>query len=163
MQWLRVSFYGLIAIAVLQTIYYYPQMPDIVASHFDGLGAPNGWSSRNGFFGLYLAILLLLTVIFEIVPRWSESRPGFGRKLPNRDYWLAPDRIEQTRAFLRRHLMIMGNLHILLAILAIQLAIQANFAADPRLHSSIIWVLGVYFVALAAWLAHYFLHFRKPH
>ena len=59
MNWLRRSFYGLLAIAVLQTLYYYPQMPAVVASHFDGLGAPNGWSSRNGFFALYLGITTL--------------------------------------------------------------------------------------------------------
>lgn len=162
MRWLRGSFYGLIAIAVLQTIYYYPRMPDIIASHFDGLGAPNGWSSRGGFFGLYLAILLMLIVIFEVVPRKVESWSGFGRKLPNRDYWLAPERIDQTRAFLRRYMMLMGNLHLLLAIFTIQLAILANFSAEPRMHASIVWVLGFYFLAMAAWLTYYFLHFRKP-
>ena len=162
MQWLRGSFYGLIVLAVLQTIYYYPQMPDIIASHFDGLGAPNGWSSRNGFFGLYLVILVMLIAIFEFVPRWSESRPGFGRKLPNRDYWLAPERIDETRAFLRRYMMVMGNAHLLLAIFAIQLAIEANFSAEPRLHPAIGWGLGIYFIVLAVWLAYYFLHFRKP-
>jgi uncharacterized membrane protein len=163
MHWLRGCFYGLIAIAVLQTLYYYPRMPDIVASHFDGLGAPNGWSSRVGFFGTYLAILLMLVVIFEVVPRLSESWSGFWRNLPNRDYWLAPERIDRTRAFLRRQMMLMGNLHLLLAIFAIQLAIQANFAPEPRMHSSIVWVLGIYFLALAAWLIFFFLHFRKPH
>jgi uncharacterized membrane protein len=49
MHWLRGSFYGLIAVGVLQSIYYYPRMPEVVASHFDGLGAANGWSSKNGF------------------------------------------------------------------------------------------------------------------
>jgi len=39
---LRRLFYGLIALAAVQTLYYYPQMPEVVASHFDGRGAPNG-------------------------------------------------------------------------------------------------------------------------
>ena len=44
---LRRLFYGLIALAAVQVIYYYPQIPQVVASHFDGRGARNGWSSRN--------------------------------------------------------------------------------------------------------------------
>ena len=44
----------------------------------------------------------------------------------------------------------------------IQLAILANFAAEPRLHPSIFWVLMTYFVFLGAWLLYFFLHFRIP-
>ena len=160
--YLQSGFYGLLAIALLQIVYYYPQMPEVVASHFDGLGAANGWSSKNAFFGLYIAILLLLIAVFEAAPRYFETRLGIGRRLPNRDYWLAPGRIASTPAFLRRHMMLMGNLHLLLMIFAIQLAILANFSTEPRLHTSIAWGLGFYFVCLAAWLTYFILHFRKP-
>ena len=53
-------FYPLTGVAVLQVVYYYPQLPAVVASHFDGHGAANGWSGKEFFFGLYLVILLLL-------------------------------------------------------------------------------------------------------
>jgi len=162
MSWIRGIFYVLVAVALVQVIYYYPQMPDVVASHFDGLGAPNDWSSRNGFFGLYLAMVLLLVAIFEFVPRWSETRSRFGMKIPNRDYWLAPERVEQTKAFFRRQMFIMGIVHLLLTIYAIQLAILANFSQQPRLHPSIGWALALYFLFLIGWLIHFYLHFRKP-
>jgi len=58
--------------------------------------------------------------------------------------------------------MIMGVVHLALAIFAVQLAILANFDQQPRLHSSIGWALALYFVFLIAWLINYFLHFRKP-
>jgi uncharacterized membrane protein len=162
MIWFRRSFFTLVALAIVQVIYYYPQMPDIVASHFDGLGAPNDWSGKKGFFGLYLAILLMLIAVFEWVPRWSQSRIGFGRKIPNQEYWLAPERLEQTKAFFRRQMYLMGIAHLLLTIYAIQLAILANFDPEPRLHASIGWALLMYFVFLAAWLIHFFMHFRRP-
>ena len=162
MNWFRRSFFALVALAVIQVIYYYPQMPELVASHFDGLGAANAWSSKNGFFGLYLAIILILIGIFEFVPRWSESRASFGMKIPHRDYWLAAERVEQTKAFFRRQMMIMGVAHLGLAIYAIQLVILANLEQVPRLHPSIFWALVVYFVILAVWLIHFFLHFRNP-
>ncbi|MCP4983373.1 MAG: DUF1648 domain-containing protein [Gammaproteobacteria bacterium] len=162
MNWLRRIFLALVAAAIAQIIYYYPQMPEVVASHFDGLGAPNDWSSRNGFFGIYAAILLMLIGIFIFVPGWSEKRASFGMKIPHRDYWLAPERIEKTKLFFRRQMMIMGIVHLTLAIYAIQLAILANFDQQPRLHASIGWALGLYFVFLIGWLIHFYLHFRKP-
>jgi len=162
MIWLRRTFLTLIALAIVQIVYYYPLMPEVVASHFDGLGAPNDWSSKNGFFGLYAAILAMLVGVFVFVPGWSEKHGKFGMKIPHRDYWLAPERLVQTRAFFRRQMMIMGVAHVSLAIYAIQLAIQANFAQQPRLHPSIGWALGLYFAILIAWLAHFYFHFRKP-
>lgn len=162
MVWLRRTFLALVALAIVQIIYYYPQMPEVVASHFDGLGIPNDWSSKNGFFGLYAAILAMLVGIFVFVPGWSENNRRFGMKIPHRDYWLAPERLTQTRAFFRRQMMIMGVVHVSLAIYAIQLAILANFAGQPRLHPSIGWALTLYFAILIVWLVHFYLHFRKP-
>lgn len=162
MVWLRSTFLALVALAIVQIIYYYPQMPEVVVSHFDGLGVPNDWSSKNGFFGLYAAILAMLVGIFIFVPGWSEKHRRFGMKIPHRDYWLAPERLTQTRAFFRRQMMIMGVVHVSLAIYAIQLAILANFAGQPRLHPSIGWALALYFAILIVWLVHFYLHFRKP-
>ncbi|TNF90751.1 MAG: DUF1648 domain-containing protein [Gammaproteobacteria bacterium] len=161
MSWLRRIFYALVATAVIQVIYYYPQMPDIVASHFDGRGIANDWASRGAFFGLYLGIVLLLVFVFEYVPLWSEKRSKFGMKIPNRDYWLSAQRIDQTRAFFRRQMYLMGIVHLLLTIYAIQLAILANFEQEPRLDPGIGWALLIYFVFLLGWLLHFYLHFKK--
>jgi uncharacterized membrane protein len=162
MNWLNRLFFALVGLAFIQIAYYYPQMPDVVASHFDGLGAANDWSSRKGFFGLYTVLLLLLVGVFIYVPSWSEKRARFGMKIPHREYWLAPARIEQTRQFFRLQMLVMGVLHLCLMIFVMQLAIQANFNQIPRLHPSIGWALGLYFVILIAWLIHFYRHFRKP-
>ncbi len=53
----RRIFFALVAIAILQTVYYYPRVPQVVASHFDGTGVPNAWSGRDGFFALYLGMV----------------------------------------------------------------------------------------------------------
>ena len=159
---LRSIFYSLTGIAILQVVYYYSKMPAIVASHFDGLGAPNGWSGKTGFFGLYLAIVLLLVGVFGWLPKWIESRPGEHLKIPNRDYWMAAERRAETWAFFRRQMMLMGIAHLCLAILAVQLAILANFDHPPRLHPSIGWALGAYFLFFTAWMIHFMLRFKKP-
>jgi len=159
---LRFVFYPLAVVALLQSVYYYPQLPDIIASHFDGHGNANGWSGKPAFFGLYLAIVVLLIGVFDWMPKRIQSRPDGQMKIPNREYWLAPERRAATWAFFRRQLLLMGVVHLCLAIFAIQLAILANFETPPRLHSSIGWGLGAYFVFFAAWLIHFFVRFKKP-
>lgn len=162
MTWLTRFFIALVVLTIVQVGYYYPQLPVTVASHFDGLGAANAWSGKNGFFGLYLAIVLMLVVVFVVAPAWSEKRANFGLKIPHAEHWLAPGRIAGTRRFFRRQMMLMGIAHLLLAIYVTQLAIVANFSEQPRLHDSIYWALGLYFLVLVAWLIHFFLHFRIP-
>ena len=162
MIWGNRIFFALVAIAILQTVYYYPQMPEIVASHWDGLGAPNDWSSRNGFFGLYLAIVLMLVGIFVYIPKRSMRQKQMGLKIPHPEYWLAPERIAQTHLFFRRQMIVIGIVHLLLSISVMQLAIEANFNPGSGLDSSVFWLLALYFVFLAVWLIHFFLYFRKP-
>lgn len=158
----RYLFYGLIALAAVQVVYYYPQLPDLVASHFDGRGNANGWSSREGFFGLYIVMIVLLAGIFLLLPKRPLARRRFGLRIPHRDYWLAPSRREQTHAFLRKQMLIMGVAHLLLVIVTIELAIRANLGQEIRMHGSIYWVLGLYFVFVGGWLLRIFAHFRKP-
>jgi hypothetical protein len=103
----------------------------------------------------------MLIGVFILLPKWSEKRAGFGMKIPNRDYWLAPERLEHTRAFFRRQMIIMGVAHLLLTIFVVQLAILANLGREIRLHSSVGWALGLYFLFIVTWLVHFWNHFRK--
>ena len=157
----RYLFYGLVAVALAQAFYYYPQMPHIVASHFDGRGAADGWSSRNFFFGIYLAMLALTTGVFMLLPGRIGASGDFAHRFPNREYWLAPDRIERTRAFFRQQMLVMGIIHLLLAMITVQLVILANLGQGTQLNSIIFWVLAAYFICVITWLVHFFRHFRK--
>ncbi len=158
---LRNIFIAQAGLAIFQTIYYYPVMPNTMASHFDGSGVPNGWAGKSGFFALYLSILFLLGTIFLYLPKWSVKRSNFGLKLPNREFWLAPERIEQTRQFFQRQMLIIGNAHMLLSLTSIQLVVMANFNTQPVLDTRLFWALIIYFIFLATWLIYFFLHFRK--
>lgn len=43
---------GLMVLLAVQALYYYPQLPERMASHFGADGRPNGWTTREGFFGI---------------------------------------------------------------------------------------------------------------
>jgi uncharacterized membrane protein len=96
--WRRL-FQDLVILAAVQAAYYQPQLPALVASHFDARGVPNDWPGKNVFFGIYLSMIAMLTRFFILLPRWSKGRIGFGMKIPNRNYCLATEGAEQTRTF----------------------------------------------------------------
>jgi uncharacterized membrane protein len=94
----RVAFATLLGIVVLQAIVYYPQLPAQLASHFDARGLPNGWSSKSAYFALQAFIVLVLTLCFAVLPSLLERAPARLLNLPNKDYWLAPERRAATMA-----------------------------------------------------------------
>lgn len=71
-------------------ILFWRELPDQMATHFDGAGNPNGWSSKwFAVFGLPLFvgfINVLSTLLCERDPR-SEAYP---KKMMNLVYWICP-------------------------------------------------------------------------
>src|SRR6266481_1810795 len=67
---------------------YYAQMPDVVASHFNGRLA---------------AVSVLIAIIGFGIPRIIASVPPQLINLPNKQYWLAPEHLAETMAFLNAY------------------------------------------------------------
>jgi len=154
---------GLLAAIVLQILYYYPQLPETVASHFDGAGRPNGWSSKEAFFGVYALMVALQVLIFRVLPPRLGRLPPRLVSLPNRDYWLGPERREETLAYLTTSMAWFGFASILFAVVTIQLVIEANLSQAP-LNGTMMWVLlAAFFAFVFLWVARLLLRFaRKP-
>src|SRR5262245_25906392 len=136
----RILVWALLALAVFQSIYFYPQFPDTMASHFDGSGQPNGWSTKPFFFGLNFMLALLMFAISRAVPALVERYPQ-STNIPNRDYWLSSDRLDETIAFLRDHFAWFGVGALTMMLLVIQLVIQTNLRIKYELPSNAMWLL----------------------
>jgi uncharacterized membrane protein len=156
----RTSIGLLLLVALAQSFWYYPQLPDTVASHFDGAGRPNGWSGKGSFLALYLLIVGAVASIFLVAGSRIRSRPDM--RIPHREYWLAPERSGETIAFLRRNLHSAGTVSLALAIAVMQFAILANFEDPPRISAAVYGVLLAYFLYLVLWLLRLYWRFRRP-
>jgi uncharacterized membrane protein len=147
----------------LQCLYYFPLLPEAVASHFDGAGRPNGWSSKQGFIALHLSIAGLMTFVFFVLPRLLRRiRPSL-INLPNREYWLIPERKEQALAMLDEEMGWFGIAILMMIISTTQLAINANLAGGDNLRSETMWMLlGGFFAFTVVWLIRLYRRFRVP-
>lgn len=110
-------------------------LPTLVAAHFDAAGHANGYLRR----GPYVAILLLITVVVPllvvIIPSRALSHPDARVNLPNRDYWLAPERREATVRFLSRQMVLFAWLLVVFLCYTQWLVVRANALTPPMLDS----------------------------
>ena len=119
--------------AIAQSVFSYPQLPDRLASHFAASGAPNGWMTKEAFFLVY-AVLIGLAAIMEFYPARSIARSSTARmNLPNKEYWLAPERRAATFGYFKQYFAWYGCAVLLTEVIAIGLAIQANLNPPPRM------------------------------
>ena len=153
----------LVILAVIQTIFYYPQLTDTVASHFGGSGRANGWSSKETFFLIHFGAILLITGISLLFPLMLRHVPASIINLPNKKYWLSEERREQTFMFIKGKMYWFGVVNLLLIICTIQLAINANLHPKEGFSSFAMWmVLGAYLICLLIWIITLITRFRKP-
>ena len=162
MKSIRVVHAALVLVALLQILYYRPRLPEVVASHFDAAGRPNGWSSRTSFFGIYLATIAGVLLVFLALPRAMSRLPDRWINLPRKDYWLAPPRRRETLAAIQRWMGWFGAGVLLFLIFMFQLAIQANLARDRAVGGEAFWVLLAGFVLFTlGWSLLFVLGFRR--
>lgn len=153
----------LAGLCVLQFLYYAPRMPEQMASHFDNVGLPDGWSGKTAFFLLYAGMLFFVFLSFRVLPGLLSRFPDSVVNLPNKAYWLASERRAETFLRIRQHLGHMGT-GVLIFILAVfQLVLMANLTEGRRLNTQLLWVLLLLFLLFALfWTVMFIRSFRMP-
>jgi len=153
----------MLAIAAVQIAYYYPQLPDAMASHFDISGAPNAWQPKSAFFGLFSFIYVIFAVMFWTLPHLIMVTPPSLINMPNKAYWLAPERQGITAHLLGDQLMGLGAGVIGFLILVCQLTIVANLPGrSGSLGPEIWWLTGIFAALMLAWAIRFVRMFRLP-
>ena len=137
-------------------------LPDPVATHFGGSGTPDAWMSRR----VYASALLFFVSVFPLllaaaiggVPRLV---PGLV-SLPNRDYWLSPERRRASLEYLTAHACWLGCL-ITLTAAAIHGTILDAHREDPvRLDNGVVLTIVVVFLLTeVGWIALLWRRFRR--
>ena len=128
-------------------------LPDLVASHFGASGVANGFMPRSIYLRFMVAFVIGLPALLVFVTWHMLGRPNARINLPNRDYWLAPERREQTIAFIRAGLVWFGAMLVAFLCYAHWLVLLANRTQPALLDEPrFIHALLSFFVAVVIWL-----------
>jgi hypothetical protein len=137
-------------------------LPAVVASHFGATGVANGFMPRAFYIRFMLAFAIGMPVLIVVLSRWRFDSPGARLNLPNRDYWLAPERRHQTVSFLRQHMLRFGATLLVFLCYVHWLVVRAN-EAQPA-HIPVAWLWGgvaAFVVATLIWLKSLLGRFRN--
>lgn len=139
------------------------QLPPVVASHFDGAGVPNGWSSRPAYAALLVAVGALLPLgIIGLVNALTRKGPQL-LNIPARDYWVRPERAREAVRRVRAYMWWLGCIMTGAALTVHCLILRAHASQPPRLSTrGIVFLLSAVLLALGLWIAGWYRLLRPP-
>jgi hypothetical protein len=155
-----VVFLLLCAACVGQALYYYPRLPAEVARHFGAAGQPDAWCGKGQFLIFHLGTIAFLAGVFLGVGLVLRKLPAGFINLPNKEYWLAPERRQQTLDYLQPRFLWLGSLTMVFLLDAAGQTFQVHLGQAARLNH--MWQgLGVFLAATATWGIALCAKFRK--
>lgn len=148
----KLIFVLLVLYAAIHFSHYYPQLPSVVASHFNGRGVPNGWQTKSAFFTVFVGVSVLAAVVGFGIPRIITAVPTELINLPNKKYWFAPERLAETQEFFSTYFAWFGGAVFLIIILTFDYAIQRNLHPENPPDPARMWyILAGFLLFTLAW------------
>lgn len=150
----------LTALCTAHALYYYPQLPDVVAMHFGATGRPDAWAPKEAFLKIYLLTLAFCSAVFLGVAFVLSRLPVSMINLPDKAYWLAPERKQETVDFLFHYFLWFASATVLLLCDVMHQAFQVHLGkAEVLPHPVTSLVCYLCFTAL--WVAGLIVRFAK--
>jgi hypothetical protein len=155
-------FFTLVALGAVQLSYYAPRIPEIVGSHFARGGLVTGRQTKAAFFSTELAMIVLATVVAFGIPRIIAAVPVSLINLPHKEYWLAPERRENTLAYIRVWSAWFGCGLLAFLLFVMELAFRANLHTPLQFNNAAFAPALLAFVAFDTMLVlRLILHFAR--
>jgi serine/threonine-protein kinase len=146
-KWAQTAFLFLLLVAAAQALWQHGQLPERVATHFDGAGRANGWMSRGAHTALQLATLAFVAAVIQGIVYGNARLPKEYINIPHRDYWLAPERAAATHDWIGGMVLLIGCVLAAFFAALFQLIYRANLASVPQLDLAI-WFFAAGLVAV---------------
>jgi uncharacterized membrane protein len=138
------------------------QLPDCVATHFNGSGQPNGWMNHFAYLIFTTAfgfVFPLLLVGLSFIGRFISTK---FYNIPHRDYWLAPERQAETFSYIFCHSLWFSCIALYFIIGLHFSIVQANSVTPAHLSTPLILgLLGFFVAGIVVWIINMFRYFRS--
>lgn len=135
--------------SILQAVFFWPHLPDEVASHFNAVGQADGWMSKTAFVAVTLLIQIGLAAMMLGFGWLIKVLPTSMINIPNREYWLADERREQTLGESESLMAWIAAGTAVFMMVIFYLTFDANVGEKKGLNSSASWSCAiVYMVGL---------------
>lgn len=137
-------------------------LPERIASHFGANGQPNAFQDKTSFVTISLGMMALMLLLFGLAPRLLRALPSRTINLPNREYWLVPERRELALDKLATHLSVIGLMTQLFLAAVYELALEANLSRSPLNNQVMFGLLGLLYAGIITIIVRLYRDFRVP-
>ena len=151
-----------ICVCIVQMASWYGDLPDPIASHFDANGEVDGMMGKNGFYILMGLVNLIFLVGFPILGLIIRQLPDSMINLPNKEYWLAPDRRSKTFSTSSQFLVGIGWISGWLMIGIFHLTAEVSIGNRQSISPEFYYIMAVYLAAVIGGTIFLCLKFRIP-
>ncbi len=161
----RPALFALLALTLLfgaQAAYYYPQMPERMASHFDLSGQADGFMSRSALIWLTALTALMTGGMMLGIALLLKRLPDSLINMPHKDYWLAPERRDESLDAMTASLLWIGSATMGLMLVVFQSIYRANLDGSNAIGWSSMILLGVYLLIVLTIAVRMMRRFRMP-
>lgn len=153
----------LITFAAAFIVYTGQYLPDPVAVHFGTGNQADGWMSRNGYLIFMLSFTIGMTGFISFVVGTLPAKIPQWTNVPNRDYWLAPKRRDESLRYLSAHGNRLGYLIVMMMLGMHYTILLANHTRPPSLPVQVFTSILIGFaVALIWWIVRLYRRFPRP-
>ncbi len=136
---------------------------DVGATHFDARGHAYPSMSRGVYRGYMTFLVVVVPLLVAGLPVWVSRRWPMLLNIPNRDYWLAPERSAETLASLRARTALLAIAMIALISYVHVLVVRANAGNEPELDQrSLLVGLATFIAFMIGWIASLYRRFWRP-
>ncbi|MGQ0553143.1 MAG: DUF1648 domain-containing protein [Planctomycetota bacterium] len=161
----RLALFVLLALMLLfgaQAAYYYPQMPERMATHFDFSGQADGYMSRSALIWVTAFTALMSGGMMFGIALLLKRLPDSLINMPNKDYWLVPARRDESLDAMTGSLLWIGSATMGLMLVVFQSIYRANLDGSNAVGWSAMVLLGVYLLIVLAIAVRMMRRFRMP-
>ena len=160
---MQTTLLGILSVAAcVQNAYYWTVLPDEIATHFGANGQPDGWMSKGVASLMMLGIQVALPWMMVGIGYATKHIPNSAINIPNREYWLAPERRDSSLRRVQGSLTVFACWMSLFTFSINHLTFRANVAAKPLDTQLFGLAVILFLIGVAAFLVMLTRQFRVP-
>jgi uncharacterized membrane protein len=149
----------LVAVFILSTT---GNMPENIASHFNGAGVPNGFMSQEGYTRFLLVFAVCIPALIMYSLSFALHFASGSVNIPNREYWLSNQNKNGTIQFLKGQVAGLGIFIALFVAYVHCLLLKAHKLQPPQLPTMQLFIgMGVFLVGMLLWGLWLFVKFMR--
>jgi uncharacterized membrane protein len=134
-----------------------PNLPTVVASHFNASGVSNGFMDRQSYLISMLAVIICLPGLMVLTAMGFSKIPASMINIPHREHWLAPERLALTLQVLQTFMTVLACAILIFLSFIHWLVVLANQLQTPAMTGNNIYaglLVFLTFIGVWSWFLH---------